>query len=235
MNDLIKYAATICSAYIVSAQGIAANFKNLGFDDADASKLFLKYSLPLEAGFYGAGFISDLLPGWTLKGSAGNTATAINFNESALGPGSATLWESRNFPHPAFEASGYYLELDPSVQIRLSQIADTPAGLNGLLVTRTGIVSSGGIFEPLTVAMNGEVLKLLAVFDNRQFVYDVSAFTGKTVELELIATRRDGIFGGGTVLIDSMVFIVPEPSASVLMLTAGVLLLGGCRVGRCCR
>lgn len=207
---LLFYCATI-------SNGNCAAFQNLNFDDADTSKIINREELPGGAGFYGFGEVSDLLPGWSLRAD-GKTVGIINYNQRSVGNPEPILWENRNTPTEPFPATGYSLQLTPSPpsgRVEISQTGEVPAGMNALVLTRTSIANEG-IVGPVDLSMNGQELKLIASSESRYFVYDVSGFSGHTVELNLSVRDLGGPFPSGGVIIDSVSFMVPEPTVGVL-------------------
>ncbi|MBI2928228.1 MAG: hypothetical protein HYY24_21375 [Verrucomicrobia bacterium] len=199
----------------------AAPFQNLSFDEGAT----------IRVGADGYGPIADLLPGWSLSIPAG-PLSEIGYNSAPLGDGWVSLIPKDNFggfpPYPVFGL--YSLAVDPVVRfsslspMTLSQRADVPAD-----AVTINFINYGSPFE---LRLNGTPISLTyqdadpSLFPGRGLRYasgDVSAFAGQNVELTFSAFYAEGIpsIHG----LDSISFVVREPSTWLLLGLGGLVLL----------
>lgn len=211
-------------------------FRNLGFDEPEVSKLSVEGTRPDGIGgfyTYGFGKAADLLPGWTLR-IDGSTVDRLNLNEATAGRDPHILWENRIAPFDTVTPFGYSLALSaqrPSRSMGISQMGEVPLGMNAIVVART-VGGHPQDYNPVVLSMTGEELKFIRVYDTNYFVYDVSKFVGKTVELDLTVRAYTGssILSLDSTAIDSISFIIPEPSAGLLLFSGGLIMLAARRL-----
>jgi hypothetical protein len=185
--------------------GATAAFENLDFESANITRLIQPNTV--QGVLTGFGTVSDLLPGWFLTDGQGKRKTLMNFNVFPLGGGEAVLWENANLFPTRFDEGKYSLGLYALDSLKLSQSGEVPVGMNGLMLLRDTRFTP----DPLSVSMNGEVLNILNLRGSTNVVYDVSKFTGKTVDLEL-TVRNLQFPNGHSAVLGALVFVVPEPS-----------------------
>ena len=207
-------------------EGNSAPFQNLGFDEANTNGV----------GVDSFGPATQLLPGWRLS-SVIREETLIGYNVSLAGLNFATLYDmsySRFGTPPPVEGK-YGLGLWPGpasedldAPYHLSQTGDIPGDAKTIHFT-----DFAGPFE---LRVNGELVPLVYYVPpnyppplfNRgvpvPVVGDISAFAGKTAELEFTTVA---IIGPSDALrgIDSIFFspdLIPEPSTWALCGLAGL-------------
>lgn len=210
-------------------------FKNLDFDNPNTSGVRDGWTDPGTGYFIhvGSGTTEELLPGWNLKIN-GEPAARLNINLPTAGRDPAILWHNRAISLPF--SFGYSLKLTayrPSGSMGISQIGDVPFGLNAMVVSLLGFRNLENV-SPVTLSMNGEALSLVREYDTNYFVFDVSKFAGKTVELDVTVHAYNrftpGFSDRDSVYIDSIAFIVPEPSAGLLLFSGGLVMLAARRL-----
>lgn len=210
MKTIVKFGLlALFACYPVPRLG-AAPFVNFGFEDADTTKLIA--SQTQNGVVSGVGAVTDLLPGWSITDGQGIKRNLMSFNQTAAGNGVAVLWENSNLPRPFFADGKYSVYLNALDSLQLSQSGEVPLGMNGLQLLRSPQTDG---HDPLIVSMNSEPLSILLALGSTNYVYDVSKFAGKTVNLEL-TVRELGMPYGNSALLGSLNFIVPEPSPLVL-------------------
>jgi hypothetical protein len=183
----------------------AAEFRNLGFEEANTNNLTQIFEIgPV---FSGMGLTVDLLPGWQLySGDQLRSETFLNYSGLAS---FETVVSGELTPIPEGNYA-FVFELGTS----LVQTGFVPADVTELIYWGRG--------HDLSVSANGQALNGIGVRPGQGFSelrYDLSAFAGQEIELRLSAS----VLGGG--LVDN-IQLIPEPSTLSLAGLAALLLLG---------
>ena len=216
----------------------SAPFQNLGFDEANTNGV--------PPGTFGP--LSQLLPGWNLFNVFGEPRS-IGYNASIIGLNQVVLYDSTfSFGAPPPVEGKYALGLWPGegfmqdqALYHLSQIGEVPSDAKTIHFINFA--------SPFDLVVNGQQVPLIYDYPpnypgpnfNRHIpvpaVGDISAFAGRTVELEFITSLAP--LGPGDPLhgIDSIFFspeLIPEPSTWALFALGGIGLFfkWGVRWGR---
>jgi hypothetical protein len=197
-----------------------ASFRNLGFDEADTTKAY-REGLPLQ------GDTGDFLPGWKVS-SGTNPVRFVTIDIAPSGFDLAILYSTN--------AAAFGVTPLPVVEDRFSLSLvprlDTPYTLE-----QTGELPSGAqaihflsYYSRVDLRINGIPIPLVYVprpgepaFSSSYDVYgDISSFEGQTAELVFSTVPQNipALHG-----LDSISFIVPEPS-SLILSSAGLIILG---------
>lgn len=215
----MNYAGILAVA-LVNLCAAAAPFQNLGFDSANTNN-------PVEVFPEGWawGQSKDLLPGWQTSGGFG-AAGLIGVNASPPGNGYISLYSPNATSWPS--EGSFSLAFIPFTgeSHTVSQTGDIPVDARALHFLSFDL--------HVTLSLNGQAVPLVyvprsiirlggQVIGEVNDVYaDISSFAGQTVNLSfstlpaLSPMRVSGL--------DSITFIVPEPSVLTL-LAVGTLLL----------
>lgn len=219
----MKLRVTLFTLLAATFQLVAAPFQNLDFESAMTNAL-----VPVTPGLGtgGTSLISDLLPGWQLyRGTNLLDTMGYNYFTSPFAfTGGATLIGRDYVEGFAFEEK---------LSLRLA----VPGGLNPdpFILVQRGDIPEGARFLaftyrwlPFTVSINGVDLppsinpgSPTTIFD------DISQFAGQNVELSFrtSATSLSGSTGWHD--LDSIAFLIPEPSTNALLSLGAVALAGG--------
>ncbi len=195
---------------IVAAQG--APFRNLGFDEANTNNPVAIIDL---GWFWGTP--EDLLPGWEIA------QKVVGVNAKPAGLDFISLYEPGVIADLPVEGRfSVGLLPPPGTSYTLSQSGDVPDGARAIHFLSSGVhvrLSINGeevptVYVPRSIGYPGD-----AVSEVYDVFADISGFSGQTVGLSLATLPKDvaPLFSG----LDSISFIVPEPS-SVVLLGAGV-------------
>jgi hypothetical protein len=217
MNKLGLIGCFLIGAQVLRA---AAPFQNLDFELANTNTLT---SITLHPGLEflsGAGPASDLLPYWKID--YGDTQLSfLNLNKLALDGGSASIISQ--------DAQGYFSYVFPNG-------IDGNYGLGFSIGGSTWTLSQQGLIPPdarlLEIKADGSGAVDTRI--NGQLIQngDISRFAGQVVDLELSIYATGSLPGGiPTVGLNSISFVVPEPSTSVCF-AIGIAALASLRVAR---
>lgn len=213
----MKLSLSILLLVIGAIQVAAAPFQNLNFDAANTNTLTVQPG-PI---FRGTGPAEDLLPGWALARGATPQPT-LGLNLSLLSPGYATIIsadQSELFDIPVEGAYALYLVGAPGdlESFSLSQRGELPGDAQLLTLRYSGF--------PFNLTVDGVDLQPASQTSTSQ-VFDISEFSGQIIDLTLTALGPLMPMEPGTSSIDSIAFIVPEPSIVTLTVLgiAGLLL-----------
>lgn len=218
----MKICLISLAIYCAASNAVAREFVNLGFEGANVGGV--------EGGPSGGSGPADrLLPGWQLY-HKGERLQLIGYNAFSLGAGPrATIFDSQApfavYRPSEFRINGEFaLKLQDSVHpgdpLLLVQTGDVPEWANVLSIK----------FEPRRwdVRLNEEpvpVLDLIESGADKYALYDISAFSGQTVTLSLIAPRSLDPFSVTYFgYIDDVRFI-PEPSTLGITAVGGVMFI----------
>lgn len=209
-------------------QTTAAPFRNLGFDEG-----------PYVPGVR-EGSIDEFLPGWKVTGDRPSIDLRIDILPSGYDLTVLYSTNVQNTTGQAIPAKGRYsLTLVPNrglsaTPYTLHQTGDVPAG--------SEVIHFEHFWDDrVTLSLNNTSIPLVYVprptegpFPAPGFriydVYgDVSGFAGQTVDLKITTIPAEDSFVYG---LDSISFLVPEPSSWVLMILGAVFLVGLRRVSR---
>jgi hypothetical protein len=220
----------------VALSAAAAPFQNLGFDEANTNGV--------AAGTFGPA--SQLLPGWRLFDQLGEKSP-IGYNANAFGGNQVVLYDRSylDFGAPV-PGDGYALGLWPGPGLEvtegnspyhLSQIGEVPSDAQTI-----HFVNFGSSFD---LHINGQDVPLIYDYPpdylpplfNRGIpvpaVGDISAFAGRTVELEFITSLTPVRPGDQLYGIDSISFsqeLIPEPGTWALIGFGSAALLFWARI-----
>lgn len=166
----MKTILLICCFGLAAALAPAAPFVNLDFESAKPEN---------------GNRIRDLMPGWLLNGSSDN---GMNYNGdcdefcgafiSRAGLATGDLYLTTYFPNGLHGNYGLGLAPKPDFPLTLSQRGDVPAEAKYLYLDAQ--VSQGAY-----VLVYLDTSRVTEQFVNGAFYTDISAFAGKTVNLEL--------------------------------------------------
>lgn len=190
-----------------------APFRNLGFDEAKTNDLIVAW--PNQTGY---GYVSNLLYGWEATSPNGNYISMgldlyPPIDGSLLGPVSflASITHSRGKGWPFLPEGKYELVISGFTSI--TQTGHVPSDAKYLTYRYTL-----GYFD---VKLNGQLLQKLVpdmpirTFANSSQYFDVSAFTGHEVQLEVVVgtsqTPTGEIRPAGGIL-DSIQFLPELPT-----------------------
>jgi hypothetical protein len=194
----------------------AASFQNLGFDDANTNSA-ISYPDPFGRPAL-QGPITDLLPGWSLSLESMASINATNMYVNYHGLEDTTTLVSNPARSPfQFNVQGKYaLYLEhlgfPTNNFTLSQTGDIPSNSMQLHFTYKG--------DPFAISINGVQLQPLypPTSDLQNTVgYDIKAFAGQTVQLTLTQISNPINNNSAESYLDSIAFVVPEPSTLTLL------------------
>jgi hypothetical protein len=185
----------------------AAPFQNLGFDQARTNTLSPDPGPILR----GIGPTEDLLPNWELT-RGGIPQPTMGLNLDLLSFGYATLISADQSGFFRFPVDGAYalrLVGTPGNQepFALSQRGDFPADALFLSYRYSG-------FE-FALTLNGTPIRPVIETSTLQ-AFDISQFAGQTVDLQLTAQGPLMPNQAGISYIDSIAFVIPEPSTLAL-------------------
>ena len=203
---LLALSACVCA-------GVAAPFQNLNFYEGNTSHVDAE----------GFGPTAELLPAWQVAYPSG-VWSSIFYNSSPLGDGWVALLPKENFGgSPGYPVFGLYsLAVDPAVSpgslnpIMLSQRGDVPGDASSITFLNYG--------APFELRLNNTLIPLTyqggSPFDTRQVRLasgDVSAFAGLNVEMTFSAFYEPTVPRVFIHGLDSISFVVPEPSTWLML------------------
>ena len=196
-------------------------FQNLGFDDINTNKIVFNPLVPHSPPFNGYGPTEDLLPSWQIVAGT-NQINTIRYQPDTdfvsvpffLGPNL-----SFNVPIEGGYALAVGGQLDPTSLIQRGDIPPDAHWLQYYYANYPYYVSINGQQLPFPYPRTGSSVRT-------DLIFDISAYAGQNVELEL--TMVDAVFLGSVFdyrrhdFLDSITFIVPEPSTWVLFSWGGL-------------
>jgi hypothetical protein len=207
-------------ALVLCAQLNGAVFRNLNFEEANTAAVV---PTPPKLGGGGTGPTAELLPGWQVfRGGTAVTTVGFNlFTSMFAREGGVSLTGSEFLPAIAGRFS---LDLNvPSEFINpnplsIGQRGDIPSEVRFLTYTYRD--------QPFIASING--VDLIRDFQNAGLpstsLIDISKFAGQTVDLFFRPARGTTGNQVGRHTIDSIGFVVPEPSTYALMIVGSVFL-----------
>jgi len=202
----------------------SGDFRNLGFDEANTNHL--SYG-PVD--FFAYGATSDLLPGWQLyQGSTQLFQMPLMLREplgtTVLALSGRTLDGLPSPLPPDWPYLLFFESCDPASGLfRIEQMGQIPAAARELTLRES---ISSFRFSPSIDDNELVWLSSIALADGRFLTtYDVSAYAGQTVKLTLTTPGNPMGLACTQAYVDSLAFVVPEPSAMALLLLGGGLLL----------
>ncbi len=202
---------------VAARSAAAAPFVNLGFDAAITDSVMANGG-PDDQGI---GSARDLLPGWSFT-KGGVPEESLGLNLLSLSHGSATLISANQSANFRFEVEGAFALLLMGVPgnqqpFRLAQTGAIPENASSLTYHYKGF--------PMLVSLNGEIMQPVSQDPGKSQTFDISAFSGRNVDLLFTTTGPLMPTEAGSTYLDSISFNVPEPSTTALM-TMGALLVG---------
>jgi hypothetical protein len=198
---------------LASLPVLSAPFQNLNFEQARTNSLTPIPTLAADSGL-AMGPAADLLPGWQVFQGT-KLLTSIGYNLSdfwapfALTGGVTIVSE----PSRVIEGKNSLSIRVPGglspVPFALVQRGDIPADARYLVFSHDGFapvvrIDGGTLFEPAPSVGFRPPLQL-----------DILQFAGKNVELEFSTSSR---IGSGSYVLDNILFVVPEPSTTALII-----------------
>ena len=201
----------------------AAQFRNLGFEETDPSGV---------DPFSYQGPANQILPGWQVFNGANELTTiGYNFVNAARFPGYVTISNADNWPGAGGK---YFLSVYENFQnsppFTIQQRGDIPATGRYLSLDYQGLGFAVSIDGQLLRAV-GNTAGTVPSLGPATVTYDISEFTGR--QDALLSLTSFTIFGGpDDVVLDNLVFAVPEPGTNALLALGGAALLGQGRRGR---
>lgn len=203
---------------LLMANAGAAPFQNLGFEQVNTNAIAWDRA-PIFAPPRGNGPAADLLPGWELFRGSERVST-IGYNLAPIGfvDGLVSLQPQGGLSADLTSHSLFFMTVELE-QFYLKQRGDVPADAQ-FLTFRMGTTQQ----TPFFASINGvDLVQLNNAYPSFSPIYqaDVSPYAGQNVELVI----RTGFGGPSSVAsIESIAFVVPEPSAyALLALGLGVL------------
>jgi hypothetical protein len=218
----------------------AAEFRNLGFDEANTNNLVNVTGNPSDRILFGPA--TEMLPGWTIY-SGTNTdirVAPVGFNAVLGGPGYVTLLT------PSFTGlavtNGYSLFLQPATPnppqerpYNLVQSGDIPLGARSVRFINYGDRIDLSI-NNTPVGLSYDARGSLPNFSDVPLAFamgDVTQFAGQNVDLRFTTSGSGPLRQYGLDMISFSPEPVPEFGVPVSTLFGGMLLFLGRRTLRC--
>jgi len=209
----MKFVLFLAGLVLLSANGIAAPFRNLDFEEANTnSTFFLPSGLP---SFYeGVGPVADLLPGWKLfHGTNQLDTVGYNLHNGPLFTLIDRFFVEGHIEPGLIQAFGIFIDSGDE-EFSLFQRGDVP--LDSRLLAFSGGLRNIGI--TLEVTMNDRILGADPTFSG----WDITSFAGQTVDLKLSFRGNELAQDWGSRFIADGITIngriIPEPSSPTLFI-----------------
>ena len=213
MKTILNFCGLLGLLYAVQA----AEFRNLGFDEANIGNL-VEVADPTPRDKYLVGTMADLLPGWNITRNGELYAGPVSYPAARplLPAVQGTVVASDGF---SFYYQGSWPSRRPEFDISLWQIGRVPSSAQDLVTSSAPFIYMNGLALVPRLSESGR-------FD--EFNWDVRQFAGQEVKFEI---RTSDGRGSALIRMDIFGFTTPEPSEWALLVTGGAVLLAASRRG----